>query len=156
MDARSATGSSRPEDQLHALLREGLPCDSREMQLLIALLARTAGRPGGAKEVAQAVGLPSRHKLLRILRKRGLGSLTQVAAWVRVLSWTLDVERSGRSLLSLALAEGADPAERYKTIQRTVGLGWREVHARGSAWVVQRLHDRYLGYQVQGFDPVDD
>ncbi len=93
------------------------------------------GSIGSAETVARRLGLGSRYRLARLLRREGLPSLHRIAAWATVLSWVLTAERIGASLCWIAFHSDRYPAACYRLVKEVTGLTWEAVRARGSDWV---------------------
>ncbi len=130
-------------DAARSLIIAVLPLKDARTQVLLGLLCRDHGRPASA--LAREAGFNSRFVLYRALRSAGLPPLTELRQWIRVLSWTFEVEQHGRSLAATALATEQDPAAYYRVIRRLTGVPWSLVKARGFGWLLYRFLDRVYG-----------
>ncbi len=97
------------------------------------------GSIGTAQAVARRLGLGSRFKLARLLRREGLPSLHQLAEWITVLSWVVAAEQTGASLCWMAFRSHRHPSACYRLVKEVTGLGWEQVRERGSSWVQTQL-----------------
>lgn len=97
------------------------------------------GSIGSADAVARGLGLRNRFMLARLLKREGLPPLHRLAEWATVLSWVLSAERRGVSLCQIAFHSRRHPSACYRLIEEVAGLRWKEVRARGSAWVERQL-----------------
>ena len=121
------------------LLQTALHWLSPQGHAVIERLVVTRGYPGSAHQIALAVGLKNRFQLGRLLSREGLPCLEDLAGWVRVMLWVTEWEQSRVSLSQAALGSVRDPATYYRTVERVTGLGWNQVRARGSTWLVLTL-----------------
>jgi hypothetical protein len=90
------------------------------------------GDIGGSNAFARSVGFRNRDQLRRILASDGLPCLEDLAGWIRVLGWLVEMETSGVSLSRGALCSGQDPKSRYRTVKRLTGRTWGEVRLLGT------------------------
>lgn len=103
----------------------------------------SGGSIGSAQVVAGRLGLGSRFKLARLLRREGLPPLHRLAEWVTVLSWVVAAEQTGVSLCWIAFRTRRHPSACYRLIREVTGLRWEEVRARGSGWVRQQFFTEF-------------
>jgi hypothetical protein len=108
------------------------PCSARVVEALIA----ARGAIGESNAFARSVGLRNRDQLRRVLAADGLPCLEDLAGWIRVLGWLVDLETSGVSLSRGALCLGQDPKSRYRTVKRLTGRAWGEVRLLGTEWLL--------------------
>jgi len=104
-------------------------------------LAAVRGQIGSAQFFARRIGLDSRHQLHRRLLHDGLPPVDTLAAWVRILSWVTEAEKTGRSLYDITVRAALDPPTCYRTVTRITHEHWSTVCRNGSAWVLLRLID---------------
>jgi hypothetical protein len=125
----------------------------RPALLGLPLLARTTiealilarGTLGPARDVAQALGLANRFELARQFRRAGLPPLHRLAAWVSVLAWLEEAERSGVSLCQQAFLSKRDAGGCYRMVKRVTGRSWSQLRQLGLGWLVQQFMWRCLG-----------
>jgi hypothetical protein len=125
-----------------AVLDQALPWLSPLARAMLAQFALTPGRGEPCATLAQRAGCRDRHQLARLLKREGLPNAEELSAWLRVLSWLYECERTGRSLCQQALALGLDPASCYRTVTWVTGLKWSAVRARGFNVMLVRFLDR--------------
>jgi len=104
------------------------PCSARAVRALVA----AQGEIGESHAFARSVGLRNRDQLRRVLDADGLPCLEDLAGWIRVLGWLVDLETTGVSLSRGALCSGQDPKTRYRTVKRLTGRAWGEVRLLGT------------------------
>lgn len=124
---------------IHELVLQIIPAFCPEVRPLLVALAHSRGHFGSAEEIAVAVGFPNRYKLHRALVRRGMPSLEEIAAWIRVVAWTADFEVHGLTPCCGALGRGRDPATCYRTVRRITGRSWTEVSKLGVEWVLEEF-----------------
>lgn len=113
-----------------------IPRVSVNSSRVVRSLCDARGSIAGADSFARSVGLRNRDQLRRILIADGLPCLEDLAAWIRVLGWTIDSEASGVALSRAALRIGKDPRSCYRTVKRLTGRNWGEVRSFGSSWLL--------------------
>ena len=117
---------------------------SAASRAVLRALASGARTIGSAEVVARRLGLSSRFKLARALRRDGVPPLHTVTGWFTVLRWLDMCERANLSLCRVAFREKRDPAGCYRLVKRVTGLSWRDVRVRGPEWafaqLIERLH----------------
>ena len=133
---------NRSLEALQAILIEALPGVSEEVETVLLDLIRCEGEIGCTHLFAKRSGLKNRYRLARRLRLQGLPSLAELAGWIRLLSWSLRWEESHSSLFQIASGRMNEPATCYRLVRRLTRLGWVQVRALGSKWVLLRLLDR--------------
>jgi hypothetical protein len=116
-----------------------LPHSARTTRKVVRTLVAGHGAFGSALALSHAVGFRNRHQLARQLMREGVPALEDLAGWVRTLLWTAEWEIHGRALSNAALRDAADPAIRYRTVERMTGRPWSEVRHLGTAWLVLQL-----------------
>jgi hypothetical protein len=121
------------------LLQTALHWLSPQGHAVVQRLIAKEGHTGSAHEMAVAVGLKNRFQLSRLLEREGLPCLQDLAAWIRVMLWTLEWETTQTSLSQSALGSVRDPATYYRTVERVTGLNWNLVRTLGSDWVLLGL-----------------
>ena len=131
-----------PEDMLASLLHAALPWVSPQGRAIIDALAPARDRIASPSLLAVRLGFRDRHHLARMLRREGLPPYAELAAWTRLLAWTVAWEDAGTSLSRSALDTLTDPAVCYRAVKRLTGIRWREVCKRGTPWVLAQLRDR--------------
>jgi hypothetical protein len=140
-DTQRITGDPVCE-AVRRLLLAALPLRSPDSVRLVEALASSGGRVHDAHRFAAAVGMRSRYRVARVLRREGLPQLEELASWVRLLRW-LVLWRSGTGSLSrMALDDGLETSVCCRTIRRLTGATWTEARARGSEWAVILLLER--------------
>lgn len=97
------------------------------------------GSIGSAQTVARRLGLASRFKLARLLRREGLPPLHVLAEWATLLSWVVAAERDGASLCRMAFRSGRHPSACYRLVKDVTGMCWARVRILGAAWVQQQF-----------------
>ncbi len=91
------------------------------------------------KVLTEEAGFRSRYQLAYHLKRNGLPPYRELAGWMALLGWVETAENEGRSLCAQTLAEGLDPAYRYRMAKRLTGLGWRELCDQGLDWTIDRF-----------------
>jgi hypothetical protein len=109
---------------------------------IVEAILLTEGPIGSAGVVAGTLGLGSRFRLARLLKREGLPSLHRLAGWVTVEAWVSAAEREGTSLFRLAYRSHRHPSACYRLVKEVTGLSWMEVRKRGSGWVRRQLIER--------------
>ena len=123
-------------DNLQLLVTCVLPRVSTQCARTMDALIAARGVTGEANAFARSVGLRNRDQLRRVLASDGLPCLEDLAGWIRVLGWLVDLETSGLSLSRGALCLGQDPKSRYRTVARLTGRPWSEVRLLGTEWLL--------------------
>jgi hypothetical protein len=118
-----------------AVLPHSAPTARRVVQHLVA----AQGAFASAVALSRELGFRSRHQLSRELTREGMPALEDLAGWVKTLTWTVEWEIHHRALSNAALREAADPAVRYRTVERVTGRPWREVRQLGTGWLIMQL-----------------
>jgi YVTN family beta-propeller protein len=126
---------------LASALLTGLPWLSPQGRALVNVVACENGRTRSPNLVAARLGLRTRFQLARLLRREGLPSYEALTGWASVLYWMLEADRSGATLLTLALRSHTNPAVSYRMIRRLTGLRWSDLRQMGTT----RLLRRFLG-----------
>ncbi len=121
-------------------IRPDLDLNSR---IVLEAVLLSEGPVGSADRVSRFLGLHSRFKLGRVLKRDGLPSLRHLSAWALVLSWVERAERDGASLCNLAFRSHRHASACYRLVRETTGLRWAEVRSLGSAWVRQRILEHF-------------
>jgi len=116
--------------QLEVLILGAAPWISPRSRAVIRRLVAAGGRFAGADAFARSVDIPNRFQLTRLLSREGLPTLERLAAWVRLMGWSLEWEVRGRSLCDQALKPGRSPAGYYRTVEDLAGLTWRVVRSQ--------------------------
>jgi hypothetical protein len=80
-------------------------------------------------------------------------ALVDLAGWVKTLLWTVEWEIHHRALSNGALRDAADPAVRYRTVERVTGRPWSEVRYLGTAWLVMQLDSAIRTLGDRSFAP---
>ncbi len=129
-------------EAVRRLLLAALPLRSAESGRVVEALARSGGLVHDAHRFAEAVGMGSRYRVARLLRREGLPQLEELAAWVRVLRWLSLWESGSGSLSRMALDAGLETSVCCRTIRRLTGATWTETRERGSDWALLLLVER--------------
>jgi hypothetical protein len=111
------------------------------VQHVAAALAESGGWFGSADALAHAVGLPHRDALYLALRDAHVPPLTEMAALVRALNWSLEIQ-DGATLAQLAAREAREPAQFRHHVRRWLGVPWSAFARLGPRWVVERIAER--------------
>jgi hypothetical protein len=127
---------------LHLLVQSSLDWVSPAGGAVIRSLVEAGSVVEHADLLARRLGFRNRHNLARLLKGEGLPPLQELRGWIRLLGWVLEWEQRRTSFCSLALRSGTDPAVCYRLVRKLTGVGWSIVKARGSAWVLLKLHER--------------
>jgi len=106
---------------------------------IVEAICLCEGPIGPADQVARQLGLPSRFKLARLLKRAGLPPLHRLAEWATVLSWVATAEREDVSLCWIAFRCRRHPSACYRAVKEVTGLRWESVLARGSGWVQSKF-----------------
>jgi hypothetical protein len=125
--------------QLHTVIQAARPGLHLFPRAIVEAILLTKGRIGSATVVAGALGLGSRFRLARLLKREGLPALHRIAGWVTVDAWVSAAEREGISLFRLAFRSHRHPSACYRLVKEVTGLSWAEVRRRGSSWVEGEL-----------------
>jgi len=128
-----------PPVPLALTLEAVLPRLSPRGRAVINLLVITRGVFGGAEEMATRIGVTSRFRLGRLLRREGLPPFGELADWTCVLQLLSEAELQRAPLLRLARLTGLEPATCYRRCKRLLGVPWRVARARGFAWALVRF-----------------
>ena len=123
------------------VIRERLPCLSFEGRAVLDALLLQEGSIGGAKEVAQRLGLPNRFRLAQLLRANGLPPLHRLSAWIMTLAWIWRWESCRIPLSESALRMRKEPSAASRLVKRLTGESWTDVRAYGADWMLARLLD---------------
>jgi len=121
------------------LIEAVLPRWAPTARTVVAKLIAGHGTYGSALAVSRALGFRNRHQLSRALAREGVPALEDLAGWVKTILWTAEWELHHRALSNAALHDAADPAIRYRTVERMTGRVWSEVRRLGTAWLVLQL-----------------
>jgi hypothetical protein len=140
-DTRTVTGDPACE-AVRRLLLAALPLRSPESVRLVEALARAGGMVPDAHGFATDVGMRSRYRVARVLRREGLPQLEELAAWVRLLRWLTLWESGSGSLSRIALDAGLETSVCCRTIRRLTGATWTEARERGPEWALILLLER--------------
>ncbi len=125
--------------KLYTVIQTARPGMKLFPRSIVEAILLTEGPIGSARVVAGALGLGSRFRLARLLKREGLPSLHRIAGWVRVEAWVSAAEREGTSLFRLAYRSHRHPSACYRLVKEVTGLNWAEVRRRGSGWVRRQL-----------------
>lgn len=137
--------------ELAATLLEGmLPWLSRRTKEIFNAFGRGDLRSIRPSLLVQDLHLRNRHELTRLLRGEGLPSVEVLRGWILVTGWTLEWERSGKSLNSSSLSSSCDPAYAYRLVKRTTSKCWTEVRVLGSAWLALQFRELCSLVEKQG------
>jgi len=112
-------------------LRPAMPLVPR---VIVEAVLLSEGSIGSTQRVAQQLGVPSRFKLARMLKKAGLPPLHRLAEWAMLESWLRSAEERGESLCHLACHSRRHPSACYRLVKELTGLRWGELRARGLHW----------------------
>lgn len=115
---------------------------SNTVRAVVLILAESVGCRMSASEVARRAGLPDRDALYRILRSEGLPALTSLARLVRVLNWSLEADRIGASLASLARDDSRYASQYARDVKKALGVTWTEAHQLGPEWVAGEIRQK--------------
>ena len=126
-----------------AKIRAARPAMTLVPRVIVEAVFLSEGSIGSAQEVARQLGIPSRFKLARILKREGLPPLHRLAEWATLESWVRAVEQDGMSLCRLAFRSQRHPSACYRLVKELTGLRWGEVRARGLPWL-QRQFVRHV------------
>ncbi|MGH7515056.1 MAG: hypothetical protein ACREOQ_19295 [Gemmatimonadales bacterium] len=135
-------GPALRRESLYLLLAAALPARSAESRLVVRALVDSGGRVGNACAFAAALGMGSRFRVARLLRREALPQLEELAAWVRVLGWILWSQEAPVALERIAMSEGLEASVCCRTVRRLTGATWTEARARGPAWLLALLAAR--------------
>jgi len=116
-----------------------LPHSADTARKVVRELVASQGTFGSAVALSHAVGFRNRHQLARELTRERMPALQDLAGWVRTLLWTAEWEIHGRAISNAALRDAADPAIRYRTVERVTGRPWSEVRQLGTGWLIVQL-----------------
>jgi hypothetical protein len=143
MCAHTQPATGAPEcEALRRLLLAALPLSSSESVRLVEALARSGGLVHDAQRFATDIGMGSRYRVARVLRREGLPQLEELAAWVRVMRWLVLWQSRSGSLSRMALDDGLETSVCCRTIRRLTGVTWTEARERGPEWAVILLVER--------------
>lgn len=135
------TGAPETE-ALRRLLLAVLPLRSSQSVRLVEALAQSGGLVHDARRFASDIGMGSRYRVARVLRREGLPQLEELAGWVRLVRWLI-IWRSGAGSLSrMALDDGLEISACCRTVRRLTGVTWTEARERGPEWVLILLAER--------------
>lgn len=123
----------------HRLIEAVLPRSAPTALRVVDRLIADHGTFGSALVLSRALGFRNRHQLARQLAREGVPALEDLAGWVKTLLWTAEWELHHRALSNAALRDAADPAIRYRTVERVTGRVWSEVRRLGTAWLILQL-----------------
>jgi hypothetical protein len=129
-------------DAVRRLLLAALPLRSVESVRLIEALARAGGLVHDAPHFAMDLGMRSRFRVARLLRREALPQLEELAAWVRLLRWLVLWQSGSGSLSRMALDAGLETSVCCRTIRRLTGATWTEARERGPEWALVLLLER--------------
>ena len=101
---------------------------------VVEAILLSQGRIGTSEAVARRMGMGSRFRLARLLRREGLPPLHRIGRWATVLSWVLEAETTGASLCRMAVHSDRHPAACYRLVADITGLTWEAVRVRGYDW----------------------
>jgi hypothetical protein len=121
------------------LIEAVLPRSAPIARKVVAKLIAGGGTFGSALAFSRALGFRTRHQLSRALAREGLPALEDLAGWVKTILWTAEWELHHRALSNAALRDAADPAIRYRTVERMTGRHWSEVRQLGTTWLIVQL-----------------
>ena len=121
-------------DDSLAAIRALRPAMSLLPRAVVEAILLSEGSIGSSREVAQQLGLPSRFKLARILKRAGLPPLHRLAEWAMLESWLRAAEEDHVSLCYLAFRSRRHPSACYRLVKELTGLRWTELRARGLQW----------------------
>lgn len=124
---------------IERLLDAAFPRLSSSGQKALMMLARRCAILPRCDSFAALIGAKNRFALSRLLHDEGLPSYRELAGWIQILAWDLKWEREHKSLAQQASSVGRYPGSLYRTVRRVTGVGWDEVRARGSDWVLLQL-----------------
>ena len=124
---------------LYTVIQSARPRMKLVPRAIVEAILLTEGPIGPADDVAGALGLGSRFRLARLLKREGLPPLHRIAGWVTVNAWVSAAEREGSSLFRLAHRSHRHPSTCYRLVKEVTGLNWAEVRRRGSAWAQREL-----------------
>jgi hypothetical protein len=116
-----------------------LPGSASTARKVAAKLIAGRGTFGSALAFSRSLGFRNRHQLSRALAREGVPALEGLAGWVKTILWTAEWELHHRALSNAALRDAADPAIRYRTVERVTGRAWSEVRQLGTAWLILQL-----------------
>src|SRR5687768_15607278 len=108
-------------DGVRQLLLAALPLRSPESLRLVEALARSGGLVADAHRFATEIGMGSRYRVARVLRREGLPQVEELAAWVRLLRWLILWQSDAGSLSRMALDAGLETSVCCRTIRRLTG-----------------------------------
>lgn len=111
------------------------------VQRIAAALAESGGWFESADALAHRVGLPHRDALYLTLHDAHLPALTEIAALVRALDWSLEIE-DGATLAQLAARDAKEPAQFRHHVRRWLGVTWSAFARLGSGWVREQIAER--------------
>jgi hypothetical protein len=127
-----------------AAIHAARPGLSPLVRAVVEAIHLTGGPIGSANAVARHLGVASRFKLARLLKREGLPPLHRIAGWATVISWVLEAETTGASLCRMAFHSDRHPAACYRLVKEVTGSTWEAVRARGSEWA-ERAFLREMG-----------
>src|SRR3989442_628423 len=128
-----------PPVPLALTLEAVLPRLSPQGRGVINLLVITRGVFAGADEMATRIGVTSRFRLGRLLRREGLPPFGELADWTCLLQLLSEAEVKRAPLLRLARLAGLEPATCYRRCKRLLGVPWMVARARGFPWALVRF-----------------
>lgn len=103
----------------------GRPCP--ECTRAVTIVLETPHDRAAFERAAQSLGLPSRRRLERRLRKHGFPALGRLQDWLRFLSLIDARERLGHSLHQQAFAAAIEPTVLARAVHRVTGLAWSHI-----------------------------
>jgi hypothetical protein len=121
------------------LIAAVLPGSAPTARKVVARLIVGRGTFGSALTFSRALGFDNRHQLSRELAREGVPALEDLAGWVKTILWTAEWELHHRALSNAALRDAADPAIRYRTVERITGRPWSEVRRLGTVGLILQL-----------------
>jgi len=112
------------------------------VQRIAAVLAKGGGWLVSADAVARRAGFPHRDALYEALRRpKQLPSLTEMAALIRALDWSLWIE-DGVDLNELAARAEREPAQFRHHVRRWFGRPWSQFVRLGPRWVAEQIGEQ--------------
>ena len=116
-----------PQLPLATALLGSMPWLSPRGKAAINFLVCDNGRAASAERLASSLGLRNRFQLARLLRSEGLPPYDDLTAWVSLLYWRQEAERTDSTLVDLAERAHITAETSYRLVRRITGLRWSDV-----------------------------
>ncbi|MFZ5623505.1 MAG: hypothetical protein ACOY71_03615 [Gemmatimonadota bacterium] len=125
--------------QVVTAVTAALAPETAEGRRLLLLLVTSRRWRASGDALAEAIGLPSRQGLNRLLAAEGWPPVATLRTWVRLVRWVVGSERDGTTLAAWARYHGVEAGALHRLVKRQTGLSWSDVLARGSGYLIAEL-----------------